>query len=285
MTTVIVLSGTFSVIGISFLIHQNLTKVLTQWGNSISMSVFLDDEFNNSDKLISKIKKSEGVASFEYVSKEKASQLFKDQVESYIPDLVFDSEFKNPLPASYEIKFDRNWSKEKYNEVVRFAKELMDFKGVEEVSYGQNWVENYAAVVDKFNHSSGLLIFVLLTGSLFVVGNSIRNSISQRRDEIEILELIGSTKWSIRIPYIFEGFVLGFIASLISIIVTYLVFNWQLSVIESGVGIVGGQYHLSFLSFKTQFIIVLLGSIFGVVGAYFCVTKLSTGWTAHQAES
>ena len=283
ISTMVVLAATFTVMSVSFLIHQNLNQLLTHWGDSISMTLYLKEEPINMEHIAKIIKEQRGVVNFEYVSKESAAKLFKAQVESYVPDMIFDSDFKNPLPASYEIKFDKNWSKEKYDEVVHFAKELMGIDGVEEVSYGQSWVESYASVVDKFNHSSWVLILVLLSGSLFVVGNSIRNSISQRRDEIEILELIGSTQWTIKKPFIFEGFILGFSASIISLFLSYFIYVWQLQIFDSGIGLIGGQYHLDYLNLTSQILTVLLGSLFGAVGAYFCVLKIGGDRSAIQA--
>ena len=285
MATLVVLTGTFTIVCISFLIHQNLNKVLTQWGDSIRMSVFLKQETSENDNLIKKIEKFEGVDSFEYISKDSAAKLFKEQVRSYVPDLLFDTDFQNPLPASYEVKFNKDWSRDKFNELASFARELLSDDNVEDVSYGQSWVKNYATVVDKFNKSSWLLILILLSGSLFVIGNSIRSSISQRREEIEILELIGSTTWSIRAPYLFEGFLLGLISSVLSLVITYLVYTWQLRVFDSGVGILGGTYAMGFLSIQKQFLVLLIGSLFGVVGAHFCVARINSGWAALQAES
>ncbi|MCB0355722.1 MAG: permease-like cell division protein FtsX, partial [Bdellovibrionales bacterium] len=275
----------FTIVSISFVIHQNLNKVLTQWGDSIRMSVFLKEDVEDTQDLVALFKNFNGVDKVDYISKEEAAKLFKEQMNSYVPELIFDSEFQNPLPSSYEIKFNEDWSQLKFNEIANFAQMLLKEPFVEDVSYGQSWVKNYASVVDKFNTSSWLLVVVLLLGSMFVIGNSIRSSISQRKEEIEILELIGSTPAAIRAPYLFEGFLLGFIASLIAIIVSYIIFRWQLEVFDSGVGILGGKKSMEFLTLQKQLLIIFIGSSFGVLGAYFCVTKINNGWAALQAES
>ncbi|MCB0391507.1 MAG: ABC transporter permease [Bdellovibrionales bacterium] len=285
LATLVVLTATFTVIGISILIYQNLNTVLTQWGDSIRMSVFLKEENPEDLSLIEKFKSFSGLENYEYISKQDAANLFKKQVKNYVPDLLFNDEFENPLPASFELKFNKNWSNEKVTELAKFAQELVGLDNVEDVSYGQGWVKNYATVVDKFNKSSWFLVLILLFGSLFVIGNSIRSSISQRRDEIEVLELIGSTTWSIRAPYLFEGFLLGIISSMISLMVTYGIYKWQLLVMDSGLGILGGKHSLNFLTVDIQLLIILVGGIFGLIGSYICVAKINNGWAADQVET
>ncbi|MEZ4871772.1 MAG: hypothetical protein R2827_05890 [Bdellovibrionales bacterium] len=73
------------------------------------------------------------------------------------------------------------------------ASTLETFSGVDSTSFGQDWVENYATVVRSFRASSLFLLFVLFAGGMMIVSNSIKNSLAQRREEIEIMELVGAT--------------------------------------------------------------------------------------------
>ena len=162
-------------------------------------------------------------------------------------------------------------------------KSITKIFGVDDISYGQSWVENYAALVKSFSYSSLLLIAVLLAGSLFVVGNSIRNSISLRREEIEILELVGATRSMIMMPYIFEGAIMGFFASALSCGICYLIFVWQASIINSSLGFWGLGSQFGYLAADKVFLLLLLGIVFGAFGAFLCVRKLSNGWAASYA--
>ncbi len=284
VATLVVLTGTFSVVTAALLIHENLDRVLTHWGDSIRMSVFLKEEDPQNAELLEKIRNQEGVENYEYISKSQAAALFKEQVKGYVPDLFVTENFDNPLPASFEIKFSADWSMGKFSQLVKFAEELTKVKAVEDVSYGQGWVKNYASIVDKFNASSGLLILVLLMGSLFVIGNSIRSSINQRSDEIEVLELIGSTPWFIRAPYMFEGALMGLFSSVLALMATWVLYRWQIQTIDSGIGIWGGDHKVQFLSLQLQFYVVATGVFFGWLGSFLCVAHLSSGWIAQKGE-
>jgi cell division transport system permease protein len=194
-----------------------------------------------------------------------------------------DSEFVNPLPASFEMVLKKGVGRHSdYSDLVKFAKEVSGYQGVEEVSYGQGWVENYASVLKVFSWTSIFLLFVLFCGGLFVIGNSIRNSVTQRRDEIAALELFGATKWMIQWPFVFEGAFMGFVASVLSLAVTYVLFSWQAQYLSQNLSFWGFTASLNFLSLLRCGAIVFLGTFLGAMGAYFCVRQVNTGWAAAE---
>lgn len=285
LATLTVLVGVFFVVAISWLVHRNLNAVLTRWGENVEMSVYLEEgidrgQVSNLEKMIEQTKSFERIR---FLSKDKAAHIFKQQMGSYAPDFVDDSEFGNPLPASFELRLAADLAVSEERDII---KELVDkissWQGVGEVSYGQEWVDNYASVVRSFSISSWILMALLFSGSLLIVGNSIRNSISQRRDEIEILELVGATVSSIRTPYLIEGAFMGGVASVLAILLTYILFVWQKQVLISGAAIWGLNSIIQYLSFWQILLIILMGVGFGILGAYLCVFKICNGWAAAQ---
>lgn len=285
VATLAVLAGTFTVISFSLLVYENLHSILSRWGESVQLAVYLEDELPQEEvgkikNFISHLGEFETV---EYISKEVAAQRFRKQMASYTPDMLLSEQYGNPLPASFELKLKQKMKDEdSYQQIVGYAKKLKEVSGVEDVSYGQGWVENYAGLVDSFSYTSWILIVVLLSGSLFVIGNSIRHSISQRRDEIAVLELIGATYARIATPYIFEGAVMGLLASLGSLGLTYLTYLWQSAVFTQDLGFLGLQGAFGFIGWSLALAIVGLGTTFGALGSYLCVQRISTGWAAAQ---
>lgn len=285
VATLSVLVGTFTVHALFALVHQNLETILTRWGKEVKVSVYLKDdvapkdvghvrEFLGSSKLVSNV---------DYLSKDQAAKRFREKIGQISPGMFSDSEFVNPLPASFEVVLRKGiGGNSEYKALVEFAKELATFAGVEEVSYGQGWVENYASVLKVFSWTSAFLLFVLFMGGLFVIGNSIRNSIAQRRDEIAILELFGATKWMIQWPFVFEGAFLGFLSSVLALVVTFTLFQWQASYLGDQLSFWGFTSSLQFLTVTRAVGIVFLGVLVGAVGAYFCVRQVNTGWAAAE---
>lgn len=289
ITTLSVLTGTFFVIGAFALLHENLDGVLTRWGHEIQMTVFLDDGIEPValKQLETKIKQDEQVEKVEYVSKERAAKAFLAQMGTMAPQFLGDEKFGNPLPASLEVSMVSGLSKgSAFDDLVKLASALASEEGVEEISYGQGWVENYASVVQQFGRSSWFVILVLLAGSFLIVGNSIRNSVSQKRDEIEVLELVGATPFRIQAPFVFEGSLFGLMASVLAVGLVYVFFQGQVLISDTSLQFLGLSTKLQFLAPTSVFMILVFGFLSGALGSWLCVRQISTGWTAaHRQES
>lgn len=283
LATLSVLIGTFIVVTIFVLVHRNLNRILTGWGDSVRMSVFLEDGLSEEEttKIQNLIENLGKFKKVQFVSKASAASQFRDQMASQAPDFLNDPQFGNPLPPSFEasLKDDIPISN-RLATMEKMAQQVQQIPGVEDIYYGQGWVENYSVVVKAFSLTSWILIAVLLSGSLFIIGNSIRNAISQRREEIEVLELVGATPEMIRIPYVLEGFIMGLLAGSLAIFFVYLLFRLQSSLLKAQMGFLQLNKYLGFLTFFDVILLIFLAGLFGGAGAFFCVRKLCNGWTA-----
>jgi len=284
--TLVVLTGTFVVVSISLLVHQNLDKLLSHWGDSVKLSVFMQEGATETqrDGLRTFLQHRPGVTNVQYISKDEAAKSFEKHVSKFRPNFELDKSFGNPLPSSFEVSFGDQLSRGNYKKLLDTVKELVNFKEIEDVAYGQGWVENYASLVSKFHSTSLFLIFILLCGSIFVVGNSIRTSVSQRRQEVEILELIGGTTWSIRGPYIFEGSVMGTLSAILAVVITGIIFKLQGDLTSSNFGIMSGRVDIERLNWTRIGLIIFLGGAFGTLGSFFSIRKICSGWAAARNE-
>ncbi len=284
--TLSVLIGSFTILAIALLIQQNIERALTQWGREVKVSVYLSESEDQakSAEVRKKIDESGYFSKVSFLSKGEALTKFKTRVNEYAPGLLADLENDNPLPASFEMTIEGGVkSNRQFQKLVDWAKNMKTVAGVDEVSYGQGWVENYASVLKVFGFTSWIFIFVMLTGSLFVIGNSIRNSISQRRDEIEILELFGATRGMILWPYVFEGLVLGFLAALLAIVATYLLYIWQTDLMMRELTFWDVKTQVEFLSAPRMLLALVLGTSLGGLGSFMWAKNVSSGWAAAEA--
>lgn len=285
LATFSVLVGTFCVITIFVSVHQNLNQLLTRWGEDVQMTVFLKEEVVQGEvsKVETFLKNITDIEHISYISKDEAARRFQKQMGAAAPDLLSDKDFGNPLPASFEVKLGAHMATAAaFETLVNLADKVSSLESVDEVSYGQGWVENYSSLVNQFGKSSWLLVIILLAGSLLVIGNSIRNSIFQRRDEIEVLELVGATARRIQGPFIFEGAVIGGLSALIALFICYVFFQWQVGIFDEDLKFLGLAGQLTYLQWSHFFGIPLLGTVFGGLGAYICVRKVSSGWSAAE---
>ncbi|MGE0762851.1 MAG: cell division protein FtsX [Bdellovibrionales bacterium] len=285
VATLTVLTGTYTVVTLFFFLHANFSRILSHWGESVQLAVFLKDSASSAQisGVQDFLKGIHGIENVKFISKEAAAESFQKQMGHYSPQLLTDPEFGNPLPASLEVHFQEGVSSDgSYGRMVEIAKQLASMAGVEDVSYGQGWVENYASLLRVFSSSSYLLIVVLLSGSLLVVGNAIRSSIHQRREEIEVLELVGATPFNIRLPYLFEGAVLGGMAATLSLLFCFLLYRWQQAVAMKHLGFWGLASEVGFLGLQQSLAVLTLGILFGAFGSYLCVRRIATGWAAAE---
>ncbi len=281
--TSLILTATFAVVVFMLSLSFNFQRVLTVWGEQVQISVYLED--TASDTLIAALKKDfEGrpeVASVTQISKSQAADLFRDQMASYAPDLMTDSEFATPFPASFQLRLkdDRN-NEGVVADLEALALEIGKKDGVEDVSYGQSWVRNYASFLGVVKTVGVVFGFVLLFGSLFIIANSIRTHISGRREEIEILELIGATRQNIRRPYIAEGIILCTISAAAALLLNAAFYSWQIGVMKKSLAFARMAQEFSFLSLPQSLLFCFAAALIGGIGSWLTVRSLNDGWSA-----
>jgi cell division transport system permease protein len=203
--------GTISVsllfFGAFILLWVNLNGWVVQWGQSMTLSVYLREgvERKATEKLESALKSLPGAEIRGFVSKEKAWSNLMEILGSQAR--LLEGIAKNPLPASYEVLF-RDVSKHHIDpKAIKDKIERME--GVDEVQYSEQWLERLEGVI-YFVELAGLIIGALLCiAVLFIISNTIRLTIYSRRDEIEIQKLVGATDWFVKAPYMIEGSVQG----------------------------------------------------------------------------
>ncbi len=286
ITTLSVLAGSFTILVIATLFQQNVERLLTQWGDEVKVNVYLKEGTSRDDerKINDHLSKVNVFEKIHFLTKKDAAEKFKQRIGEYAPGLLSDLEFDNPLPSSYEMVVKGGLkSSLQFDKMMSVVKEIKTMSGVDEVSYGQGWVENYATVLRAFSVVSHVFMGVLLLGSLFVIGNSIGNSIAQRRDEIEILELFGATRKMILWPFIYEGVLMGFVAAATALLITYFLYLSQAEVLVNELTFWNLKAKIEFLSLSRLVMILCLGAGLGAMGSYLWARKMNTGWAAAES--
>ena len=285
LATLSVLTATFTVVAIVLSLSMNVNKILASWGDTVQITAYIDE--NVTDQRLGDIKKKleamPAVSSVTHTARDVATANFKTQMAGYAPDLLTDADFANPFPASFKIALKGGMKTDQdFKSLETLAAEIGAISGIEDVSYGQSWVKSYSTFVSALAASGGAMIAILLMGALFVIANSIRASITTRRDEIEILELIGATAAMIRGPYVMEGGALGFLASLLALAISFGVQAWQMSLLSQNLELARVVSQVSYLGVIATLVFILTGTLLGSFGAWLTVRKINDGWSAAQ---
>jgi len=274
IATYSVLVATFTVIFSIFSLSINLKRVLVHWGESVQITAYVKD--GTSSESISKIESAlqdmGGFKDLNYISKEQAQKIFEAQMGRYYPDLMNDPEFVNPFPANFQLTLG---SSADFNNIEQVAGQIMKINDIEDVSYGQDWVKNYASLVSTFSRSGWLVVIVLLIGSAFVIGNSIRTSIAHRHDEIQILELVGATSRMIWVPFVVDGALMGMLATLSALGIGYLIYIWGMSTFGSNLAFSALTSQFHYMTWSWFFATLMVGLLVGAVSSFLCVRSVS----------
>lgn len=215
---------TLGIMLFSFIANATFTNTVAKLTDKIDISVYLKDSVEPAkrEELISDLKKVGNVKSVEYVSKEQALEEYKRANENNIDLLLAISQTDNPLPASLRIKpVDVN----KIDEIKNFV-ERPEVKQLQsdETSYSGDRKEAIDKITGatKFFSQAGLVaagVFSLI--SMLIIFNTIQMAIFNRRDELQIMRLLGASTWYIRGPFIVETLFYGIISAVISVTVGY----------------------------------------------------------------
>lgn len=216
-----------------------------------------------------------------FTNKGEATKKFLTAMGQESLDLLNDPKWKSPIPASFELKLSekipmerRLASMQSWDAKLR----AMDF--VEDVFYGQGWIENFSQFLKSARGIVILLWVLSLSVGLLIVSNCIRLSFLQRREEIEVLELVGATPRFIRMPFLLEGLSLGAAASVASLALSFGLHTVLLAWLSDKWNFWGGFAQMAPMQPWYLGANVLAGIGFGVLGAWNCVRKLNTGWSA-----
>jgi len=137
---------------------------------------------------------------------------------------------------------------------------------VAEVEYGRQWIQRFTNVIHLFSLAGYAIGTLFFMATIFIVANTIRLVLYSRRDEIEIMRLVGATDRFIKIPFYLEGMIQGGAGTVIGLGILYLGYLTLSSRFEPG--IVGGVLQLRFFSASICAAIVLGGTIIGWMGCW-----------------
>jgi len=202
-----------------------------------------------------------------FISKDKA---LSDLRKALGPEAgLLEGISKNPLPASFEVILTEVAGKG--SEPRKIKEQLEKLEGVEEVQYSEEWVNRFRDLM-KMVRLVGLIIGGLLfMGVLFIVTNTIKLTIYSRKDEIEILKLVGATDWFIKIPYMLEGMIQGVFSGLLALAALFLTYFFISK--EKAYFFSFALLDFSFIPHEYSLAILLLSVFLGLVGSFIAVDR------------
>lgn len=172
---------------------------------------------------------------------------------------------ENPLPASLEIGLRTQYRSLEGIQILEAA--IKGLPGIDEVAYGGDWVDGYARATTLIRVLGYALGVVLSLAALLIVANTIRIGIYARREELEILSLVGASRMYVRAPFVVEGTLQGALGGVLALIFLWLAFLLLIPQLQYALVFLLGNTAPRFLDLGEMLVLVAGGAALGFVGA------------------
>lgn len=277
-TTVVAVATTaftFACVGVFLLLYVNLRAMALSLEQDIQVMVYLQDDVTGRVKteIEQQLKADRSVAALTFVSKEQALSDFQTQfpAESHLLDGLG----QNPLPASFVVTLAAEARSS--DAMRRWADRAQLIPGVGQVQYNQAWVEAVASMVRYIELAAIIVGVILSAASVTIIANTIRLALYSRREEIEILGMIGASTTFIRVPYLLEGAALGLLGSALSLVILKAGFELFRHEIRSASRFLGVDALLTFFPWEMCILLILVGLFLGFSGSFLSLLRFGEG--------
>jgi len=257
------------IFGAFLILFVNLNTWIQGWGQSLSMSVYLQDGISEvkKDDVTSFIKNLHAAEIRRFISKEEALRDLRSALGSQAG--LLEGLSSNPLPASFEVVFKDSEGEKTDPQKTKMDLEAVD--GVEEVQYSEEWLKRFEGLLKMIRLVGFIIGGFLCMGILLIVTNTIKLTIYSRRDEIEILKLVGATDWFVKAPFLLEGMIHGILSGILALLA---LFSGYLLLSTKKIAFVGlAMLDFSFLPHEYALSIICASVALGMVGSLIAVGR------------
>ncbi len=257
------------VLGLFLILSMNIGYVTDQIKDRCEIQVYLytDTAEERVEAIKGEIENSDNIKSVELYTKEEALEEMKNTMFEGKEEMLegFDGD-ENPLPDSYKIAMND------ISLASETAESLKQIEGVEKVDNNQGLVNKIISLSNSLRWVTIIIMLVLLLIAVVIISNTVRLTVYNRRKEIGIMKYIGATDRFIRVPFIFEGVIIGLLGALLSFIIMAVGYWFLLDWIKNNfamfqlIGILPVSICLAAVFF-------IVGGFIGMIGSLFSMKK------------
>jgi cell division transport system permease protein len=262
---------TLSCLGVFLLMYLNLKHLTTSLQQDIQVVFYLTDGLPAEElaALQQQLASQPEVGSLTFVSKDQALADFRAQFPS--EHRLLQGLGENPLPASFVITPS---PQHRSSAAVRkWTERMKSLPGIAEVQYSRDWIENLATIIRYIELAAMAFGIILAAASVTIIANTIRLALYARRDEIEILRLVGATAGFVKIPYLLEGAVLGLLGGALSLGVLRVAFEFYRIQLGPTGRFLGVDSSFGFFPAQVSLLLVGFGLALGMLGSFLSLTE------------
>lgn len=247
------MAAILTIFGAIFRVTLSLSSIVEEMGGSLQISVYLEPQADVNGTIV-QIKKFDHVKKVTFTSKEKSWNDLKREIN--MPDI------DNPLPDTLHVQVD---SMKNIDKIMESIKKLPD---IQDTGYVKELVQKIE-MLNKASHTATLAVVIIASLlTITIINNTIQLVIQSRKEEIEIMRLMGVSNWYIKCPLVLQGAIYGFAGALLAVIPINLVQGYLQKIHEFfSIPVFGFAQGLVVLS------VILVGVIFSAGGSLMSIKK------------
>lgn len=261
---------TLIVVSIALLTSLNVNNFTKEIKEDITIVVFINRDVEDTaiNRLKSKLNQLDNISSIEYKSKTELKE--EMQASSSLLDATMSSwsEEENPLKDTFQVKV------KDIEKISDTANKIEKIDGIDSVNYGETMVNRFLSAFKMIQKGTILAVILLIIVTVFLIVNTIKLTIFSRKREISIMRLVGAGNFSIKMPFVIEGMVLGIIGSIIPILMViygyYVLYNhFDGQLFSPLIKLITPEPFIYFVSLA----VLVIGIVVGMIGSYRAVRK------------
>ncbi len=268
MASILCTTITLILVAVAIFLSYNVRQVTNTLEHELTIVVYLNRDTTEEQKIEiqNDLKTMENVDSYKLKTKEEWKAEMKKESETLEATLDYLEE--NPLLDSIIVTV------KDVKDLKSTTEKLRKYEFVSSAEYGEGMVENIIGIFDAISIGTIIMVIALVCVTAFLISNTIKLTIFSRKTEIEIMRLVGSSNTAIKLPFVFEGFILGVFGSVLPIVAS--VYGYTILYNETG-----GYVFTKIITlvepfpfvFYVSLVLLAIGCIVGMIGSWRAVRK------------
>lgn len=262
---------TLLLVSIGILVSYNVEKITTDIENDLTIVAFIERSATSEEeqRIKNDLENIHNVDKIVFNSKQEIKETMQKEDETFNTIMSSWSDEENPLQSTYIVTV------KDVKSITETANAIKNIERIELVKYGESMVTKLIKGFDVVEKICIGIVIGLIVVTAFLISNTIKLTIFSRRTEIDIMRLVGTSNFVIKLPFIIEGFVLGVIGALLPILTTIFGYSY---LYERFGGRILDLEMISLASpmdivLQTSLILLIIGALVGMFGSYKAVRK------------
>ncbi len=247
------IAAILTIFGSIFRVTLAVNSFVNSMGSALEVSAYLSDDANINETIV-KVRALEHVKKVSYISKDTSWIELKKEID--VPDI------NNPLPDTLHVKLDDT---KNINSVMN---ELKKIDGINDTSYAKDLVQKFEMINAIINTATLVFVVIVCILTIAIINNTIELVIQSRKEEIEIMRLMGVSNWYIKTPLVLQGAIYGFLGALVAIIPVDIVQKYIIKMHEFFMISIDPM-----AQFTVLFSVLTLGVAFSSIGSFLSIKK------------